>query len=86
MTRLHRHASHPKLVARLKRAGGHLGSVVEMTEEGRPYFDVATELQAVESAVRSAKLALIHGHVDHCLDAEGPEHDRAELKAITRFL
>ncbi|MCA0938486.1 metal-sensing transcriptional repressor [Salipiger pacificus] len=86
MTKPHRHASHPKLVARLKRAEGHLRSVVEMIEAERPCLDVATQLQAVESAIRNAKQALIHDHLDHCLDAEGSEHDRAELKAITRFL
>ena len=86
MTKPHRHASHPKVVTRLKRAEGHLRSVVEMIEAGRPCLDVATQLQAVESAIRNAKQALIHDHVDHCLDAEGPGHDRAELKAITRFL
>lgn len=85
MTERHTHASHPKVVARLKRAEGHLRSVVAMIEEGRPCLDVAQQLQAVESAVRNAKQALIHDHMDHCLDAEDTG-DRAELKAIARYL
>ncbi|MEY8803282.1 metal-sensing transcriptional repressor [Leisingera sp. XS_AS12] len=82
----HRHASHPKLTARLKRAEGHLRSVIGMIEDGRPCLDVAQQLQAVEKAIRNAKQALIHDHMDHCLDGENSEADRAELKAISRYL
>lgn len=82
MTDMHRHASHPKVVSRLKRAEGHLRSVIAMIEEGRPCLDIAQQLQAVESAVRNAKQALIHDHVDHCLG--GGENE--EVRTITRYL
>lgn len=82
----HRHASHPKLSARLKRAEGHLRSVIGMIEDGRPCLEIAQQLQAVEKAVRNAKQALIHDHMDHCLDGENLNSDRAELKAISRYL
>lgn len=83
MTKPHIHASHANVVSRLKRAEGHLRSVISMIEEGRPCLDVAQQLQAVEGAVRNAKQALIHDHMDHCLDGD---HDREELKAISRYL
>lgn len=79
------HASHPKVASRLKRAEGHLRSVITMIEEGRPCLDVAQQLQAVERAVRNAKQALIHDHMDHCLDGS-VAGDRDELKAIARYL
>lgn len=82
----HVHASHPALIVRLKRADGHLRSVIEMLETGKPCLDIAQQLQAVEKAVTNAKRALIHDHVDHCLDTEGSETDRTELKAISRYL
>lgn len=85
MTKPHTHASHPKVVTRLKRAEGHLRSVIGMIEDGRPCLDVAQQLQAVESAIRNAKQALIHDHMDHCLDGDDA-HDREELKAISRYL
>ena len=85
MTKPHTHASHPKIVTRLKRAEGHLRSVIDMIESERSCVDVAQQLQAVESAIRNAKQALIHDHVDHCLDDEN-SGDRAELKSITRYL
>lgn len=82
----HIHASHPALIARLKRADGHLRAVITMLEAGRPCLDVAQQLQAVEKAVTNAKRVLIHDHIDHCLEVDGSESDRAELKTITRYL
>ncbi len=83
MTEPHHHVTHPKVASRLKRAEGHLRAVIAMIEEGRPCLDVAQQLQAVESAVRNAKQALIHDHMEHCLSSD---HDLDELKAISRYL
>ncbi|MGD9862918.1 MAG: metal-sensing transcriptional repressor [Pseudodonghicola sp.] len=80
------HATHPALIARLKRADGHLRAVIAMIEGGKPCLEIAQQMQAVEKAVTNAKRALIHDHMDHCLDAEGSETDRAELRAIARYL
>lgn len=86
MTKPHMHATHPALVARLKRADGHLRAVIEMIEAGKPCLEIAQQMQAVEKAVANAKRALIHDHLDHCLDAEHSLADRDELKAISRYL
>lgn len=92
MSQAHVHASHPAIVKRLKRAGGHLASVIAMMEAGRSCLDIAQQLAAVESAVAEAKRALIRDHVDHCLTAAaGPmtaqqQQSFAELQAITRYL
>jgi DNA-binding FrmR family transcriptional regulator len=43
-------------------------------------------MQAVEKAITNAKRALIHDHMDHCLDAEGSETDHSELRTIARYL
>ena len=80
------HATDPALIARLKRADGHLRAVIEMIEAGKPCLEIAQQMQAVEKAVTNAKRALIHDHMDHCLDAEGSETDRAELRTIARYL
>ncbi len=86
MTKPHLHATHPALVARLKRADGHLRAVIEMIEAGKPCLEIAQQMQAVEKAVTNAKRALIHDHMDHCLDVEGSETDRGELRTIARYL
>lgn len=37
------HQSHPAIVKRLRRAGGHLNSIVEMIEQGRSCLDIAQQ-------------------------------------------
>lgn len=86
MTKPHIHASHPAIIARLKRADGHLRAVIDMVETGKPCLEIAQQLQAVEKAIANAKRALIHDHMDHCLDGEQDTGDRQELKTIARFL
>jgi len=82
--------SHPEIVKRLKRAEGHLRSIVAMLEEGRNCLDIAQQMQAVESAVASAKKTLVHDHIDHCLqhavEGVGARDAIAQFKAITRYL
>ena len=86
------HATHPDIVKRLKRANGHLLSVIGMIEAERPCTDIAQQLHAVEKAITQAKRILIQDHIDHCLDAalagSGSEGApaTAEFKAITKYL
>ena len=86
------HESHPEIVKRLKRAEGHLRSVVAMMEAGKPCIDLAQQLHAVEKAIGQAKKTLIQDHLDHCLeDAVGalPRGQRRaidEFKLITKYL
>jgi DNA-binding FrmR family transcriptional regulator len=88
----HVHETHPEIVKRLKRAEGHLRSVVEMIEAGRPCLDIAQQLHAVEKAVGEAKKTLIRDHLDHCLTDVAGQLPRAqrrsidEFKEITRYL
>ena len=83
----HVHQTHPEIVKRLKRAEGHLRSIVEMIEAGRACVDVAQQLHAVEKAVCQAKKTLIHDHVDQCLErAAGARGPLAEFKEIAKYL
>ena len=87
-----KHASHPDIVARLKRAHGHLGSILDMFAEGRSCLDLSQQLYAVEKAVSNAKRELIHDHIEHCLSdgdgADGMEPKAAlrEFKALSKYL
>ena len=86
------HTSHPDIVKRLKRAEGHLKSILSMLEYGRGCLDIAQQLQAVESAISNAKKALVHDHIDHCLEqavregTQSPNDTIREFKAITKYL
>jgi DNA-binding FrmR family transcriptional regulator len=86
------HRSHPEVVRRLRRAEGHLRSTIGMIEAGRSCVELAQQLHAVEKAIAEAKRALIHDHVDHCLEAAVGQAGREqrttieEFKAIARYL
>ncbi|BBK41461.1 metal resistance protein [Allostella vacuolata] len=92
MSEPHLHETHPEIVKRLRRAEGHLRSIIEMIEAGRPCLLLAQQLQAVERAIAQAKKTLIQDHIDHCLEGVvGPlprEQRRTidEFKEITKYL
>jgi len=83
---------HPAIVKRLKRADGHLQTIIRMIEEGRPCLQIAQQLQAVEGAIENAKKALIHEHITQCLEqplkAAGPAARATlkEFKLVAKYL
>jgi len=87
-----KHETHPGIAKRLKRAQGHLKSIIEMLETERGCLEIAQQLQAVEKAITNAKKALIHDHIDHCLEhtVQGGAHSSnetiREFKEITKYL
>ena len=87
------HQNHPKIVRRLRRAEGHLQTIIGMIEEGRSCPELAQQLQAIENAIDNAKKALIHDHIEHCLGTSlrvrGPKRKSAamrEFRTITKYL
>ncbi len=86
------HETHPEILKRLRRAHGHLASIIRMIEEERGCLEIAQQLQAVVNALDKAKATLIHDHIDHCLEeAIGPVPQerraaRQEFKEITKYL
>lgn len=88
----HTHQSHEAIIKRLKRADGHLRSIIAMIEDGRECVDIAQQLHAVEKAVCQAKRTLIQDHIDHCLEdsvaalSNGDRSALDEFKQITKYL
>jgi DNA-binding FrmR family transcriptional regulator len=88
------HASHPKIVKRLKRASGHLDRVVAMIEDHKTCLEVAQQLQAVVNALQNAKSELVQDHIENCLtealEKASSMKDRSarikEFKEITKYL
>jgi DNA-binding FrmR family transcriptional regulator len=86
------HVTHKDVVNRLRRADGHLQTIIGMIEGGRDCVEIAQQLHAVVRAIEGAKSVLIHDHVEHCLEAAiGPttRGQRASIEAfreITRYL
>lgn len=83
---MERHQSHSAIKKRLKRAHGHLASVISMIEQERPCVDLAQQLHAVEAAISNAKRELIHDHIEHCLEDEEARSSLVELKQLAKYL
>ena len=84
--------THNDVVNRLKRAEGHIRTIVEMIEAKRECLDVAQQLQAVEKAIQNAKKIYVHDHIDNCLEDTTGVTTRqartslAEFKEIVKYL
>jgi DNA-binding FrmR family transcriptional regulator len=61
------------IITRLKRANGHLASVIRMLEEGSECEDALTQLAAVNRAVNRGGYALVATGLHRCLAEGGPE-------------
>ena len=55
------------LVTRMKRAHGHLATVIRMLEEGSDCEDVLMQLAAVNKALSRAGFALVASGMEQCL-------------------
>ncbi|WP_420560307.1 metal-sensing transcriptional repressor [Tepidicaulis sp.] len=86
------HANNPDILKRLKRAQGHLASVIRMVEEGRDGLDIAQQMQAVIRALENGKKTMILHHIDHHLtEMTGPlppemEEELAKFREIAKYL
>ena len=86
------HSTHSEVLNRLKRAAGHLRTIIEMIEARRECVDVAQQLHAVEKALGNAKRIYIQDHIDNCVEeAVGsiPRDARpslSEFREITKYL
>jgi uncharacterized protein len=84
--------AHAAIARRLKRANGHLETIIEMIEQDRPCSEIAQQLQAVESAIDNAKKTLIHDHITHGLErslkTSGAKGQAAlrDFKLIAKYL
>jgi DNA-binding FrmR family transcriptional regulator len=86
------HSTHPEIVKRLKRAEGHIRSIIEMIESRRSCLEIAQQMHAVTSALKSAKKAFVHDHIDNCLENVARpgtgvgKTALSEFKEITKYL
>jgi hypothetical protein NreA len=62
------HADDKRLQNRLRRANGHLATIVEMIEANRDGLEIAQQMQAVIAALEKAKTLLITDHIEHHLE------------------
>ncbi|MBF0184025.1 MAG: metal-sensing transcriptional repressor [Magnetococcales bacterium] len=86
------HPHHPAIVARLKRASGHLQKVISMIENDHPCEQVAQQLHAVCNALDNAKRNYVSDHIEHCLvireglSIQELEKQLTAMKQIAKYL
>ena len=61
------------IITRLKRAHGHLASVIRMLEEGAECEDALLQLAAVSKAISRGGYALVAAGLEQCLAEGGRE-------------
>ena len=59
------HADNADLINRLKRAHGHLATIIRMVEDDRDALEIAQQMQAVLKALDKAKTVLVSDHIEH---------------------
>ena len=72
------------VVTRMKRAHGHLATVIRMLEEGADCEDVLTQLAAVNKALSRAGYAIVATGMQHCL-TEGDGLDGVAAKKMEKL-
>jgi DNA-binding FrmR family transcriptional regulator len=70
-------------ITRLKRAHGHLASVIRMLEEGADCEDALTQLSAVNKAISRGGFALVATGLEQCIVEGGP--GTADSKRIEKI-
>jgi DNA-binding FrmR family transcriptional regulator len=72
------------VILRMKRAHGHLGSVIKMLEEGAECEAVLTQLAAVSKAISRSGYAIVATGLQHCL-AEGDGRNEVDLAKMEKL-
>jgi len=72
------------IITRMKRAHGHLASVIRMLENGSECEDVITQLAAVNKALSRSGYAIVAAGLQHCLtEGDGLEGaDAAKMEKL----
>ncbi len=72
------------IITRMKRANGHLASVIRMMEEGSDCEDVLTQLAAVTKAINRSGYAIVATGLQQCLEA-GDGVDGVDAKKMEKL-
>ncbi|MBW9206341.1 metal-sensitive transcriptional regulator [Mumia sp. zg.B53] len=73
------------VITRMKRANGHLASVIRMMEEGSDCESVLTQLAAVNKALSRAGYAIVATGLQQCLTEGGDGLADDEVKKMEKL-
>ena len=73
------------IITRMKRANGHLTSVIRMMEEGSDCESVLTQLAAVNKAISRAGYAIVATGLQQCLAESDEGLDGLDVKKMEKL-
>jgi len=73
------------IITRMKRAHGHLGSVIRMMEEGSDCESVLTQLAAVNKAIARSGYAIVATGLQQCLTGSDEGLDGVDVKKMEKL-
>ena len=73
------------VITRMKRAHGHLGSVIRMLEDGTDCESALTQLAAVNKALSRAGYALVATGLQQCLAASDEGLEGVDVKKMEKL-
>lgn len=71
----------PKLANRLHRIEGQVRGISKMVADGRYCIDILTQLQAVRAALTKVETAILHDHLNQCIEGAITSGDAADQRA-----
>ena len=82
--------SKDKLLTRLRRIEGQVKGVEGMVEDERYCIEVLTQISAIQAALDSVSLGLLHDHAQSCVipapDSERDERTEELMAAVGRLI
>ncbi|TCJ00683.1 transcriptional regulator [Aeromicrobium sp. IC_218] len=73
------------IITRMKRANGHLASVIRMMEEGSDCESVLTQLAAVNKALSRAGYAIVATGLQHCLADNDGDLESVDVQKMEKL-
>lgn len=73
------------IITRMKRAHGHLGSVIRMLEEGADCEAVLTQLAAVNKAIARSGYAIVATGLQQCLTESDDGLEGVDVKRMEKL-
>jgi DNA-binding FrmR family transcriptional regulator len=91
----HAHPRKPDVAAQLASIEGHVRTIKQMAEQGKPYAEILHQVNAVQASLRKVAQLAVVDHLENCaLDAHRagqrprgrgePEGDAGQLPAMKR--
>ena len=82
----HVHENKNAVLSRLKRANGHLESVIRMVDDNRDCSEVLVQLAAVRAALNNVGKVILQDHISECITEAVISDDKQMIDELNRAI